>query len=156
MKNIVIIAGIAVVLLGGIWFARKNNTPETGSSPTPSVAVSVSPSATPTPVKTLQIKTTPKPTKTPGIIFREVKYVDVAIKNSVFTPASVTVTRGDILRFFNNDDSLHTATAVNGAFNTGIIDPGDGYEFNTSSFTPGTYEFKSDFNASMHGTLIVK
>jgi plastocyanin len=153
MKNIVIIAGIAVVLLGGIWFARRNNTPETGSSPTPSVAVSVSPSATPVPV---QLKPTPKPTKTPGVIFRQVKYVDVAIKNSTFTPASVTVTRGDILRFFNNDASLNTATAVNGAFNTGIIDPGEGYEFNTSNFTPGTYEFKSDFNASMRGTLIVK
>jgi plastocyanin len=48
----------------------------------------------------------------------------VTIQNMAFSPASVSVGKGDTVVFVNRDSVAHTATARSGAFNTGEIAPG--------------------------------
>lgn len=45
----------------------------------------------------------------------------VLIKNFVFEPANLTIKAGDTVEFINEDGAPHTATADNGAFDTGNL-----------------------------------
>ena len=82
------------------------------------------------------------------------KTVKLRISNFAFAPPTVTVAAGTTVTWTNEDSTAHTATASNGRFDTGTIDPGQ-----TKSFTfrkPGTYQYICSFHAFMHGTIVVK
>ena len=51
----------------------------------------------------------------------------VEIANFAFGPASITVPVGTTVAWTNADSAPHTATAVDGAFDSGIIDPGTSF-----------------------------
>ena len=48
----------------------------------------------------------------------------VTISDFKFTPASVTVNEGDTVNWTNDGPTVHTATADDGSFDTGILEKG--------------------------------
>ena len=48
----------------------------------------------------------------------------VAISDFAFSPRTLTINVGDRVTWTNSDQVAHTATANNGAFDTGLIDQG--------------------------------
>lgn len=82
--------------------------------------------------------------------------VAVVIHNFAFVPASLIVKVGTTVTWMNEDPvpTDHTATAYNGAFNTGPIPPGSHAAF---TFTePGTYDYHCDFHQFMLGVIVVR
>jgi len=81
----------------------------------------------------------------------EGKIVDVSISNFAFTPASVTVSAGDTVRWTNQDSTTHTVKGS--SFESGQLAQGDTYEF---TFTePGVYDYACSIHPSMKGTVTV-
>ena len=77
----------------------------------------------------------------------------VTVADFHFSPASTTVHVGDTVTWTNNGPSSHTATASNGAFNTGVLKKGQSA---SHTFTqPGTYSYICQIHTFMHGTIVV-
>jgi plastocyanin len=77
----------------------------------------------------------------------------VTIADFHFSPASTTIHAGDTITWSNSGPSSHTATASNGAFNTGILKKGQSA---SHTFTqPGTFAYACQIHPFMHGTIIV-
>ena len=71
-----------------------------------------------------------------------------------FSPASATITVGAPVTWTNTAGVVHTATADGGAFDTGIVNPG---QTATNTFsTPGTYPYHCSIHPDMLGTIVVK
>ena len=78
----------------------------------------------------------------------------VSIRNLAFQPQSVTVNVGDSVTWTNNDASFtHTATATNGAWDTGFLDQGQSKTILMS--TAGTFAYRCRVHPSMTGTVVV-
>jgi plastocyanin len=80
------------------------------------------------------------------------KTTEVSIKNFAFNPGSVTISRGDTVRWTNMDSTAHTVTSMN--FDSGRLEPGNSFEF---TFTdPGTVEYHCSIHpAIMQGNVTV-
>jgi len=78
----------------------------------------------------------------------------VVMSNIAFSPASITVTAGTTITWQNNDSINHTSTSDNGAWDTGMIAPGQSGR--TVFNTPGTYTYHCTVHAMMTGTVIVR
>ena len=77
----------------------------------------------------------------------------VTIKDFSFSPKSVTVNVGDTVTWKNNGPSGHSATAMNGSFDTGILSSG---ESGSHKFTsPGTVEYICTPHPFMKATVKV-
>ena len=77
----------------------------------------------------------------------------IAIGDRVFQPRNVTVAAGGSVTWRNDDDREHTATAPNGAFDTGVLSPGESAR---ESFpNPGTFSFLCLIHPDMTGTVTV-
>ncbi len=84
--------------------------------------------------------------------------------NPAYTPATLTVKKGDVITVTNADTAPHTAT--NGAtpddpqnaklFDTSLIMPGKSAQIKTASMAPGDYPFHCTVHPYMKGTLTVK
>jgi plastocyanin len=77
----------------------------------------------------------------------------VQIHNFSFGPGTLTVPAGTIVTWTNLDSVAHTATADNGAFNSGNIAPNNSFSFRFD--TPGTYVYNCSYHPSMQGTIVV-
>lgn len=82
----------------------------------------------------------------------------VSMVDDDFNPSSVTVTPGESITFSNAGESPHTATADNGTFNTGTVEPGA--SATVSIDAPGTYRYFCRFHGAaggigMSGTITV-
>ena len=76
---------------------------------------------------------------------------EVSIDDFAFDPTSVTISTGDTVRWTNMDSADHTATGS--AFDSGILEEGDSYEF---TFTEtGTFEYNCSIHPEMQGTVTV-
>jgi plastocyanin len=79
--------------------------------------------------------------------------VEITIDNFTFTPATITIAPGTIVRWLNRDDIPHTVVAKSLAFRSKALDTGDSF----------THEFKErgqiDYFCSLHphmtGKIIV-
>lgn len=81
----------------------------------------------------------------------EGKIVEVAIQNSAFVPAAVTISTGDTVRWTNMDSAPHTATGP--IFDSDELEQGESYQF---VFTePGVYNYNCAIHPSMEGTVTV-
>jgi len=78
----------------------------------------------------------------------------VSIENFAFMPANLTVAVGDTVTWTNNDDAPHTATASNGAFDSGTLDNGGTFSFTFT--TAGTYAYICEIHPQMTGTITVQ
>jgi len=77
---------------------------------------------------------------------------DVTIDAFAFTPASLAVRPGDVIRWTNADPVPHTVTAA-GAFDSGSIAAGAAWTFKAER--AGRFDYFCAFHPMMKGTLIV-
>jgi plastocyanin len=72
-----------------------------------------------------------------------------------FVPDTITVVigRNNTVTWKNEDNSIHTVTADNGAFNSGIVNPGSSFTFTFT--TPGTFAYHCSIHPFMTGKIIV-
>ncbi len=80
--------------------------------------------------------------------------VEVGIAGFAFDPANVEVLVGDSITWTNADLAPHTATAEDGAWDTGTLDRrGRGrITFNA----PGAYTYFCAYHPHMKGTVVVR
>ena len=78
----------------------------------------------------------------------------VTIKDFSFGPASVTINVGDTITWTNQGPTAHTATANDGAFDTGLLDAGQSgsHTFDTA----GTFAYICTPHPFMKGTVVVQ
>lgn len=77
----------------------------------------------------------------------------VDIRDHAFNPAQLNVAPGTTVTFVNNDTEPHTATADNGLFDTGVLQPGSSFDvfFDGS----GTVTYHCELHPDMQGTIVV-
>lgn len=77
----------------------------------------------------------------------------VTIQNFAFEPANLAVNAGDTVMFVNADNAPHTATADNGAFDTGRLNGGQSASLQFPSATSLSYSCA--FHPRMKGLITV-
>jgi plastocyanin len=82
------------------------------------------------------------------------KHITVKVHMYAFTPSQVTVRVGTKITFTNLDQTQHTATALNGAFDTGTIQPGKSATITLRR--TGTFAYHCLFHEFMTGTIKVR
>ena len=109
-----------------------------------SITVTTSPS--PTPGGGSQPPgTTPAPTAA---------VTEVTMAGRAFTPPTLTVDAGTLVRFRNNDGREHTVSARDNSFDSGIM--AVGATFTKVFSTPGTYAYLCLIHPDMTGTIAVR
>lgn len=78
----------------------------------------------------------------------------VTIKDFAYSPNPLTIAVGDSVKFVNDDDVAHTATAGDGSFDSKEIDNGKSWTYTFS--TAGTYPYICSVHPSMTGKIIVQ
>lgn len=78
---------------------------------------------------------------------------EVQIANYAFAPEELTITVGDTVTWTNEDAVMHTATALDGAFDSGMLDTGESFSWTFSQ--PGTYDYLCTPHPMMTGRIIV-
>jgi plastocyanin len=77
----------------------------------------------------------------------------VTIEGTGFTPATLTVNRGDTVTWINKDPFPHTATAP-GVFDSKIIAAGKSWRFTAQK--SGTFAYICTLHPNMKATLVVR
>ncbi len=82
----------------------------------------------------------------------------VGMKSDRFSPATITISRGETITWVNDDTKIHTATSdmTEGGWYTGDVAPAAARSITFHS--PGTYPYHCTYHVSMgmRGTIIVK
>ena len=78
----------------------------------------------------------------------------VLIQGFRFRPAQITVKRGTRVTWINKDMTKHTATASNGAFDSGVLRPGQSYSHTFK--TAGKQGYHCEIHPFMRGSVVVK
>ncbi len=78
----------------------------------------------------------------------------VGIGDGAFSASTVTVAVGDTVTWTNTDDSPHTVTAADGAFDSGNMEAGQVFSFTFSE--PGTYRYVCAYHSEMTATVVVE
>jgi LPXTG-motif cell wall-anchored protein len=77
----------------------------------------------------------------------------VTVADFHFTPSSTTIHVGDTITWTNDGPSSHTATAHNGAFDTGVLKKGQSASHTFAQ--AGTFTYFCQIHPFMHGTIVV-
>ncbi len=77
----------------------------------------------------------------------------VTIKGHAFTPADIQIKVGDSITWINEDNSRHSATDLNGAFDTGLLSRGQ--EATLTFGGAGRFEYRCTPHANMRGTIMI-
>ena len=77
----------------------------------------------------------------------------VDIRDHAFNPAQLNVAPGTTVTFVNNDAEPHTATADNGLFDTGVLQPGSSFEVLLDG--SGTVTYHCELHPHMQGSIVV-
>jgi plastocyanin len=105
--------------------------------------------STTTPVTTPVTTPTATPTCPPLVDFR-----DVIIRDYEYWPQqNITVTAGTTVRWLNDGPSGHTTTSDTGVWDSGTLNPGQTYQY--ESGTPGTYPYHCTLHPGMVGSITV-
>src|SRR5205814_10621568 len=83
---------------------------------------------------------------------KPVPAAEITIKNLKYSPQSVKVKVGDLVRWTNNDDRDHTVNASDGAFSSGKLSTGDSFAFKFDK--KGKYSYGCDYHPRMKGIVI--
>ena len=78
----------------------------------------------------------------------------VVIQDFSFKPAHITLTRGTKVTWINKDMTKHTATASNGAFDSGVLRSGQSYSHTFKRV--GKQGYHCQIHPSMVGSVTVK
>lgn len=80
--------------------------------------------------------------------------VEVAIRNFVYEPASVSIRVGERVRWTNYDVAPHDAVALTGSWKTPLLKLN---ESATQAYTaPGVYPYYCTVHPAMRGTVVVR
>ncbi len=77
----------------------------------------------------------------------------VSIEGFAFVPASITIKPGDTVMFVNNDGAPHTATADNGAFDTGRLSKGQSASLTFNA--AGSFSYFCAVHPNMKGSITI-
>lgn len=78
----------------------------------------------------------------------------VAVRQYSYEPAEITIDRGTTVEWVNRDPVVHTATALDGTWNSGSLGEGDRW---THTFTvPGRYSYYCIPHPEMRGVIVVR
>ena len=75
------------------------------------------------------------------------------INDHAFDPAQLSIASGTTLTIVNTDPVKHTATADNGLFDTGILEPGESFEIYFEG--SGTVTYHCKLHPEMKGSIII-
>jgi plastocyanin len=78
----------------------------------------------------------------------------IAIKDFMFMPNSLTVKPGTAVTWVNRDDEPHSVVSDTGLFRSGAVDTNETFSFKFDK--PGTYHFTCAIHPRMVGTIIVE
>ena len=78
----------------------------------------------------------------------------VPIQQYAFLPSELSVRAGSTVTWSNEDEAVHTVTAVDKSWDSGRIPIGG--TFSQAFGAPGSYEFACSVHAAMKGTIIVQ
>ncbi len=148
MKKLIVL-GLGIVLI-----AAACNKTTTENTTNPPVAGDETENTTPPPTP----PTTPTPTPTPPVSSSP---VNISIKSSGFSPASVTVKKGTTVNFVNDDTKAHWPASAPHPSHTDYsafdpkqaIAPSDSWSFTFDKV--GTWKYHDHFNPTQFGTVIV-
>ena len=87
----------------------------------------------------------PAPTAPPG--------TSVTMAGARFTPATISITSGETVRWFNDDAMPHTATALDRTWDSGYLGPGGSFERRFDH--AGSYSYVCLYHAWMTGVVVV-
>ncbi len=132
------LSAIAVLVFAAVA-AAQSVFPEDQAHSHDSSQPAVAPAETTTPDET----TTPVPNSA----------MTVDIHDHAFDPAQLNVAPGTTVTFVNNDAEPHTATADNGLFDTGVLEPG--YSFDVFFDGVGTVTYHCELHPDMQGSIVV-
>jgi plastocyanin len=138
MYLILPLSAIAVLVFAAIATAQSVLPEDQAHSHDSSQPAAV-PAETTAPVET----TTPAPNSA----------MTVDIHDHAFDPAQLNVAPGTTVTFVNNDIEPHTATADNGLFDTGVLEPG--YSFDVFFDGVGTVTYHCELHPDMQGSIVV-
>lgn len=80
--------------------------------------------------------------------------VVIDIRRYAYGPTRIVVPRGSVVRWVNSDDVVHTATAEDGAWDSGAIRPGESWSARFDE--PGTYPYLCAPHPFMKAAVIVR
>ena len=86
-----------------------------------------------------------------GAVTRTVSILDGP---SRYSPKTITINKGDTVKWVNNGTRAHTASKDGGGWTSGSISVGS--SFSKKFLTKGTFKYHCNFHAVMHGTVIVQ
>jgi plastocyanin len=126
---LVVVFGGAVII--GIVVGRSQSPPTAAAGPAPTAT------ALPVPLPD-HIEIVPAPGNDPPATYR---------------PATLTIHVGDHVTWTNLSGTTETATADNGAFDTGVLGQGESYTWTSSK--PGKYIYGSYLSPNLRGEIDV-
>jgi len=145
MKKVIVLLTCIVLL---IVLSGCSQPQSAQAQPTPSPTVTIARPTTTQPITAW----TPQPqTPTPSVSDNT-----ISIASMAFNPPSMTVKKGSIVRWVNNDAVAHTVvfTKQSGlACGTGIMSSAQSCSVKFDE--PGTYTYTCSIHPSMQGTIIV-
>ncbi len=152
-------AGVALLLLTMLALLAACGDDDDGAdplvgTPVPADDGAADPTPTPTPQDAgdATLAPTPTPTPTPETVDDGPEVRSASIAD--FALPSMTIDAGTVVRFTNNDSAPHTATEVDGAWDSGNLNQGDSWEHEFSEV--GTFEYYCAVHPTMTGTITVE
>lgn len=77
----------------------------------------------------------------------------VSIKNFAFSPATITIKKGESVTWTNGDSAPHTATEDAGAFDSGSL--ATGAKYSKSFDAAGTFTYHCTFHSNMVNAKVI-
>ena len=149
MKKVIVFFTCIVLLLVVSGCSQPQPAQGQPATPTPSPLVTTARPTTAPPVAAWTLAPqTPVPSVSDNTI---------SIASMAFNPPSMTIKKGSIVRWVNNDAAAHTVifTKQSGlACGTGIMSSAQSCSVKIDE--PGTYTYTCSIHPSMHGTIIVE
>jgi plastocyanin len=78
----------------------------------------------------------------------------VTIRDNSFTPQTLTVPAGTLVRWVNSGVAVHDVTQYEGAFLSGAIEPGESFEHRFP--VVGRFDYACARHPGMQGTVVVE
>lgn len=153
-KNIIIGIVVVVVVLavgGGIYRLMQNQN-GAGNAPAPTTPIAPPPT-NPSPTPGTSPSSAPTLTLPPAPIPMPAIHA-VTIKNFSFSPATITINKGDTVVWTNNDPMAHTVTGNNGGPASQAINSNGTYSFTFNS--AGSFAYHCSIHPSMTGMVVVR
>jgi plastocyanin len=133
--------------------ARPTRVDTTAARPTRVDTTAVRPPTRPAPAAAAPTRPA-TPTPAPRAAPQQRKIVNARMKGQAFIPDNMQITVGTTVRWKNLDALIHTVTAADQSFNSGVIAPDGTYSHTFNK--PGTYPIICLAHPFMKATVVVK